>query len=63
MLVSAILSATINYHSYFKAQASLLMSAIYTNEVVTPQVTVLKITVQILSQNCFHNTIATVLEC
>ena len=54
--VSAILSATISYHSYFKVQASLLMSAICTNEVVT----VLKIT-DIDSQNCFHN--ITILEC
>ena len=52
MLVSAILSATISYHSYFKVQASLLMSAICTNEVVTTQLTVLKIqifTVKIIS--------------
>ena len=53
MLVSAILSATISYHSYFKVrQASLLMSAICTNEVITTQLTVLKIqilTVKIVS--------------
>ena len=43
MLVSAILGVTISYHSYFKVRASLLMSATCTNEVVTTQLTVLKI--------------------
>ena len=32
MLVSAILSATISYHSFFKVQDLMLMSAICTNE-------------------------------
>ena len=52
MFVSTILITTISYHSYFKVQASLLMSAICTNEVVTTQLTVLKIqilTVKIVS--------------
>ena len=52
MLISAILSATISYHSFFKGSSLMLMSAICTNEVVTTQLTVLKIqilTVKIVS--------------
>ena len=50
MLVSAISSATISYHSYFKVQASLLMCQLY------PQMTTDSIeNTDIDSQNCFHN--------